>query len=238
MSYPTQPPAWQPPPPRQVSGRRKLKIAGIGCGGLVAAVLVIGGIAAAVDPPKKTAATGPAAAVQTTPVASAAPTSAAPTTAAPTTAAPTTAKPPVPAPTTAKPKKPAAIHLARGAQHGLTNCIISYKNAQDGDGTSTFTALVVNKSGAPYAPTGSNPYSILLQMNLTDTSGTASRKRGPRERVQDRCGQPWRKRLVHRRPGRRPSQREQHPGPRGRDVERASGSGEERRGKHHDHERD
>ena len=170
MSYPPQqgPPAWQPPP-RPVPVRNKWKIAGIGCGGLVVLLIVLAIAGAIIGPPKKTASATPAAAATTAPaaVATAATTPPAPATTTAAAAPATKSKAP------AKPTKAATINLARGAQHGLTSCVITYKDAQDGAGTSTFTALVVNKSGKPYSPTGSNPYSVLLQMNLTDTAGTA-----------------------------------------------------------------
>lgn len=172
MTYPPQQgpppgPAWTPQP---ASPARKWKIAGLGCGGLLGVFLIIGIIGAIVSPAKTTSAAPVAiAGTKTTPAA----TSAAPTTAAPTTAVPTTAAPPAPAPTTSKPAIAAVIQLTHGAQHGLTNCVITYKDAQTGAGTSTFTAIVLDNSGKPYSPTGANSYSILLQMNLTDTTGTA-----------------------------------------------------------------
>ncbi|MHA6761824.1 hypothetical protein [Streptacidiphilus sp. PAMC 29251] len=103
MTNPTQPPAWQPPPPRQVSGRRKLKIAGIGCGSILLALIVIGGISAAVDPQKKTAATTPIAVTQSA-VAIATASSSPPAPSPSPTPAPTTASPtPKPSPTTPSP---------------------------------------------------------------------------------------------------------------------------------------
>ncbi|MFI6689717.1 hypothetical protein [Streptomyces sp. NPDC050485] len=61
--------------------------------------------------------------------------------------------------------------LAHGAQQGLTNCIIRYTDAQNGPGTSTYSALVLNDSGQPYPPTGSNPYSIIFQLAVTGADG-------------------------------------------------------------------
>lgn len=126
MTSPTQPPAWQPPPPRQVSGRRKLKIAGIGCGSVVLALIVIGGIAAAVDPPKKTDATTPVAVTQSAVAivtASSSPPAPSPTpTPAPTTASPT---PATPSPTTPSPKptpKPKPKPVKAKAKPSPTGC--------------------------------------------------------------------------------------------------------------------
>jgi len=63
--------------------------------------------------------------------------------------------------------------LDSGAQHGLGDCIIMYKDAQMGAGTSTFSALVLDGSGKPYSPADSDPYSVLLQLAATGTDGSS-----------------------------------------------------------------
>ncbi|MFF4741225.1 hypothetical protein ACFY2W_35870 [Streptomyces sp. NPDC001262] len=65
-----------------------------------------------------------------------------------------------------------AHRLERGAQQGLGNCIIQYKDAQMGRGTSTFSALVLDDSAKPYAPEGSDLYSVIYEMTVTGTNGT------------------------------------------------------------------
>ncbi|WP_143094741.1 hypothetical protein [Streptacidiphilus jiangxiensis] len=62
-------------------------------------------------------------------------------------------------------------NLAHGAQQGLANCVITYKDAQDGTGTSTFTAYVVDNSGQAYSPADSDPYSVMFQMTVSDLGG-------------------------------------------------------------------
>ncbi|MFF3912678.1 hypothetical protein ACFYZB_04205 [Streptomyces sp. NPDC001852] len=62
--------------------------------------------------------------------------------------------------------------LEHGAQQGLGNCVIDYKDAQMGQGTSTFSAVVLNDSGQPYAPADSDPYSVNYEMTVTGTDGT------------------------------------------------------------------
>lgn len=97
------------------------------------------------------------------------------TTAPPTTAAAaaksTTTPHQVTAPPTKTKPKPKPKTLAHGAQHGLTGCIISYKDAQKGPGSSTFSTLVLDSSGKPYSPTGS-PYDVMLQLSMVGDDGT------------------------------------------------------------------
>lgn len=42
-----------------------------------------------------------------------------------------------------------------------------------GAGTSTFSALVLDGSGKPYAPADSDPYSVTLQLAVTSTDGSS-----------------------------------------------------------------
>ncbi|MFF2933533.1 hypothetical protein [Streptomyces mirabilis] len=66
----------------------------------------------------------------------------------------------------------AVNRLEHGAQQGLGNCVIDYKDAQMGQGTSTFSAIVLNDSGQPYAPADSDPYTVNYEMTVTGTDGT------------------------------------------------------------------
>jgi hypothetical protein len=62
--------------------------------------------------------------------------------------------------------------LDHGAQQGLTNCVITYKDGRLGAGTSTFSALVLDDSGRPYPPAAGAPYGVTYQLSLTDANGT------------------------------------------------------------------
>lgn len=133
MTNPSQPPpgpGWQlPPTPPPASPARKWKIAGIGCGGLLGAFIVLGIIGAIVGPAKTTSVSSPAGAVSS------------PNTAAATapTAAVTTPPPPSPsvAPTTSKTTPPAApilpseapTHLAPAANRTRAAAILHANNA-------------------------------------------------------------------------------------------------------------
>ena len=139
----------------------------LGCGGAaVLAFIVLAIIGAIVGPPKKTAATSTAAASPSLSVASSSKQPPPPSVSRP---APTSAK------ATPKPQQTSGDfkQLDHGAQQGLGPCIIEYKDAQMGTGTSTFSALILDDSGQPYSPADSDPYSVMLQLSITGTDGSS-----------------------------------------------------------------
>jgi hypothetical protein len=96
-------PPWGQPTPPAPAPRSKLKIAGIGCGGLLGAFIVLSIIVAIVDPPKKTTPTAVSVPVATTPASRPPATTApAPTSASPSAKAAPKAKP-IPKATKSKP---------------------------------------------------------------------------------------------------------------------------------------
>jgi hypothetical protein len=62
-------------------------------------------------------------------------------------------------------------NLAHGDQQGFANCVIDYKDAQMGAGSTTFTAYILSDKGTAFSPADSDPYSVMLQMTITDASG-------------------------------------------------------------------
>jgi hypothetical protein len=166
MTTPTwgQPPQPVPPTPG-MSARKK---GCLGCGGATVGVFILLLIIGLIVGPQKKANTA-AKAAQTTPVA----TSSAPAVGpSPTKPSPSAAPSHKPSPTPQH-SSSSVNQLAHGAQDGLSNCMISYKDAQMGAGTSTFSAIVLNDSGQVYAPTGSNPYSVMFELTVTGTDGTS-----------------------------------------------------------------
>jgi len=157
-------PGWVPPqqPPRRPSPG---KIVGFGCLGIVGLLVILAAIGAAVGSPKtnKTAKTAANASASSTPSKSSKP-SASPHASAAQSHKPSPAR---------HHGNTAANRLEHGAQQGLGNCVIDYKDAQKGQGTSTFSAIILNDSGQPYAPADSDPYTVNYEMTVTGTDGTA-----------------------------------------------------------------
>ncbi|MET9078958.1 hypothetical protein ABZX95_44150 [Streptomyces sp. NPDC004232] len=162
-------PAWgqSPEPASQASGMSRRKKGCLGCGGAAVGAFTLLVIIGLVVGPQK----------QSPSAAKTAPTRSSAVSSAPSVSP--TARKPSAAPLSHKPSPPpqqsntTANRLEHGAQQGLGNCVIDYKDAQMGQGTSTFSAIVLNDSGQPYAPADSDPYSVIYEMTVTGTDGTA-----------------------------------------------------------------
>ncbi|MCZ0993659.1 hypothetical protein O1L44_11840 [Streptomyces noursei] len=161
-------PAWGQPPQSasQASGMSPRKKGCLGCGGAaVGAFVLLVIIGLIVGPQKQTPSAAKAAPTISSAASSAPPAS--PTTTKRSTAAPSHKPSPTPHQNSGDVNR-----LEHGAQQGLGNCIIMYKDAQMGRGTSTFSALVLDDSGKAYAPADSDPYSVVYEMTVTGTDGT------------------------------------------------------------------
>jgi hypothetical protein len=149
-------PTWgqQPAPPS--AGMSKTAKGCLGCGGAsVFAFLLIVVIGLIMGPQKNStdSAVTPASPGATAPASASAPGS---------------TSSPVPRLTTGDVKS-----LDHGPQQGFASCVIQYGDAQQGSGTSTFTATVLNDSGRPYPPAPGATFGVTYQLSLTDANGTS-----------------------------------------------------------------